>query len=143
MQLRRKPSEQAEVAAESMNDIMFFLMLFFLIISTLANPNVVKLALPTAAVSKQMTKQPIIISVRPKEGAIGTEAAPEYYIDKEVVTEEDLKKKLQADLQGVTDPTIVLRIDKSLTVKDLKGVLMIGQELKIKMVMASASGGGS
>jgi biopolymer transport protein ExbD len=142
MQLRRKPSEQAEVAAESMNDIMFFLMLFFLIISTLANPNVVKLSLPTAAVSKQMNKQPIIISVKPKEGTFGENQISEYYIDKEVVSEEDLKKKLEINLKGVVDPTIVLRIDKSLTVKDLRSVLMIGQQLKIKMVMASASGGG-
>ncbi|MFZ1331125.1 MAG: biopolymer transporter ExbD, partial [Flavobacteriales bacterium] len=43
MKFRRKPREHAEVSTESLNDIMFFLLLFFLIVSTLANPNVVKL----------------------------------------------------------------------------------------------------
>ena len=140
MQLRRRPSEHAEVAAESMNDIMFFLMLFFLIISTLANPNVVKLALPTATVSKQMNKQPVVVSVAP---SANDPKVPQYFIAKEPVSAEDLEKQLTEDMRGVEDPTIVLRFDKSLTVKDLKEVLMIGQKLNVKMVMASASSGGS
>jgi biopolymer transport protein ExbD len=137
MQLRRKPSEQAEVAAESMNDIMFFLMLFFLIISTLANPNVVKLALPSATASKQMNKQPVVVSVALKEDG----KTPQYYIAKEPVTIEQLEEHLREDIKKAEDATIVLRMDKALTVKDLKEVLMVGQKLKIKMVMASASAG--
>ena len=40
MNLRRRTKETAEVSTESLNDIMFFLLLFFLIVSTLVNPNV-------------------------------------------------------------------------------------------------------
>lgn len=134
MQLRRKPTEHAEVAAESMNDIMFFLMLFFLIISTLANPNVVKLALPNATVTKQMNKQPIVVSV-----SMGEEGLARYFIAKEEVTKEQLESKLKEDVKATEDATIVLRIDKDLTVKDLKEVLEVGEKLKIKMVMAAAS----
>jgi biopolymer transport protein ExbD len=134
MQLRRRPSEHAEVAAESMNDIMFFLMLFFLIISTLANPNVVKLALPQATVSKQMNKQPITVSVSKNEYN-----EPLYYLAKEEMSKEDLEKRLPDELRGIEDPTIVLRIDKGLTIKDLKEILKIGERLKVKMVMASTS----
>lgn len=137
MQLRRRPSEHAEVAAESMNDIMFFLMLFFLIISTMANPNVIKVALPQAEASKQMNKQPLTVSV-----ALGSLNEPIFYIDKTLVTEEQLESRLKTDLAGLEDPTVVLRIDKGLTVKDLKQVLTIGEKLKIKMVMASTAGGG-
>ncbi|MFZ4800138.1 MAG: biopolymer transporter ExbD, partial [Bacteroidia bacterium] len=46
MKLRRKKRFEAEVATSSLNDIMFFLLLFFLIISTIANPNVIKVLLP-------------------------------------------------------------------------------------------------
>lgn len=134
MQLRRRPSEHAEVAAESMNDIMFFLMLFFLIISTLANPNVVKLALPQATVSKQMNKQPVTVSVSKNEYN-----EPKYFLAKEEMSKEDLEKRLPDELRGIEDPTIVLRIDKGLTVKDLKEILKIGERLKVKMVMASTS----
>lgn len=137
MQLRRKPSEQAEVAAESMNDIMFFLMLFFLILSTLANPNVIKLSLPQATVSKQMSKQQVVVSVKPNE----IDSSPEFYIAKEKVSAEKIEAHLRNDVKNLEDPTIVLRIDKTMTVKDLKQVLEIGERLKVKMVMASASGG--
>jgi len=53
MKLRKIKKEGAEVAAEAMNDIMFFLMLFFLIVSTLANPNVIKLAVPSSKAKKR------------------------------------------------------------------------------------------
>lgn len=136
MQLRRRPSEHAEVAAESMNDIMFFLMLFFLIISTLANPNVVKLALPQANVSKQMNKQPVTVSVSKNEYN-----EPIYFLAKEEMSKEDLEKRLPEQLRGIEDATIVLRIDndKGLTVKDLREILKIGERLKVKMVMATTS----
>ena len=42
MKIGRKKHYDLEVFSSTMNDIMFFLMLFFLIISTLANPNVIK-----------------------------------------------------------------------------------------------------
>ena len=48
MNIKRRRPFHDEDAMASMNDIMFFLMLFFLIISTMANPNVIKLMLPKA-----------------------------------------------------------------------------------------------
>ena len=59
-----------------MNDIMFFLMLFFLIASTMVNPNVIKLLLPNAKSSKQVMKQPITVSV---------DAAGQYFVNKKPV----------------------------------------------------------
>ena len=47
----------AHVETSPMNDIMFFLMLFFLIVSTLANPSVVKLVLPNSKKMQEMDKQ--------------------------------------------------------------------------------------
>jgi len=48
MKIGRRRREEAEVESSAMNDIMFFLMLFFLIASTLANPNVINITLPKA-----------------------------------------------------------------------------------------------
>ena len=53
MNLRRRHREDAEVESSSLNDIMFFLLLFFLIASTLANPNVIKIMLPCPTGTKQ------------------------------------------------------------------------------------------
>jgi biopolymer transport protein ExbD len=137
MQLRRQKGEGAEVAAEAMNDIMFFLMFLFLIISSLANPNVIKLALPNAKVANQMPKQPVTVNVA--KGA--TESTPIILIGKEQVTKEQLEVKLKAALAGEATPTVVLRVEKSLAIQSLVDVLQIGEKLKCKMVLATAPGG--
>jgi biopolymer transport protein ExbD len=67
MKLRRKRKFAAEVATSSLNDIMFFLLLFFLIISTVANPNVIKLMLPKASASQQLSKKQVTLSVDDKK----------------------------------------------------------------------------
>jgi biopolymer transport protein ExbD len=82
MRLRRRHREHAEVAVESLNDIMFMLMLFFLIVSTLANPSVIKLLLPESKQSQSIDKQPIQLTVT---------AEHQYYIDKDLVAADDLK----------------------------------------------------
>ncbi len=138
MQLRRQKGEGAEVAAEAMNDIMFFLMFLFLIISSLANPNVIKLALPNAKVANQMPKQPVMVNVA--KGA--TESTPIILIGKEQVNKEQLEAKLKVALAGEATPTVVLRVEKSLAIQSLVDVLQIGEKLKCKMVLATAPGGG-
>ena len=111
-----------------MNDIMFFLMLFFLIVSTMVNPNIIKLMLPNARSGKQAMKQPITISVN---------AAGQYFLDKQPVTPESLEAALAQKVQGLESPTAVLRVDASLNVQKLVDILEIGNRLKIKMVMAT------
>lgn len=125
---RRRHKEGAEVSTESLNDIMFFLMLFFLIVSTLVNPNVIKLALPNSKSNSSMAKQPIILSVD-KDKVI--------FVNKQQVNIEDLKSRLNSLMSDKENPTVVLRLDQSLTVQDLVNIMQIGNELKIKMVLAT------
>lgn len=117
------------MSTESLNDIMFFLMLFFLIVSTLVNPNVIRLSLPNSKSNSSMAKQPIILSVD-KDKVI--------FVNKQQVNIEDLKSKLLSLMTGKENPTIVLRLDQSLSVQDLVNIMQIGNELKIKMVLATA-----
>ena len=63
MNLRRRNRASTEVFSASLNDIMFFLLLFFLITSTMATPNVLKLLLTNAKSSNQGFKHPRTISV--------------------------------------------------------------------------------
>lgn len=128
MNLRTRHRETAEVSTESLNDIMFFLLLFFLIVSTLVNPNVIKLFLPSAKQSPQMAKQPITLNVT---------ANKQYYINKTPVGFDQLESTLKTELARLDQPTVVLRLDKSLTIQDLADVMSIGEELKVKMVLAS------
>lgn len=129
MKLRRKNKFAAEVATSSLNDIMFFLLLFFLIISTVANPNVIKLLLPKASSSQQLSKKQVTLSV---------DANKQYFIDKKPVMPENLENELKTIMDGIQEPTVVVRFDKSLTVQDLVDVLQTGAKLNIKMVMATS-----
>jgi biopolymer transport protein ExbD len=129
MKLRRKNKFAAEVATSSLNDIMFFLLLFFLIISTVANPNVIKLLLPNAKSSQQLSKKQVTLSV---------DAAKQYFIDKKPVSPDNLENELKSIMDGIQEPTVVVRFDKTLTVQDLVDVLQTGAKLNIKMVMATS-----
>ncbi len=129
MKLRRKSKFAAEVATSSLNDIMFFLLLFFLIISTVANPNVIKLLLPKAASTQQLSKKQVTLSV---------DADKKYYIDKKPVDPANLENELKIVMAGIAEPTVVVRFDKTLTVQDLVDVLQTGAKLNIKMVMATS-----
>jgi biopolymer transport protein ExbD len=127
---RTRKKEEAEVATESLNDIMFFLMLFFLIVSTLVNPNVIKLMLPNSKSSASMAKQPITLTIT-KDKLIFLNS------EKTSILIENLEKRLQNIAELKENPTIVLRIDQSLSIQDLVNVLQIGNELKVKMVLAT------
>ncbi|MBC3785087.1 ExbD/TolR family protein [Spirosoma utsteinense] len=129
MKLRRKQKFAAEVATSSLNDIMFFLLLFFLIISTVANPNVIKLLLPKAAASQQLSKKQVTLSV---------DGEKQYFIDKKPINPANLENELKAVMAGIAEPTVVVRFDKTLTVQDLVDVLQTGAKLNIKMVMATS-----
>jgi len=130
MDLSRKTKFTAEVYTGSLNDIMFFLLLFFLIVATMVNPNVIKLLLPTATTSQSITAKQINLSIT---------ADKKYYIEKQEVPIENLEAALNAKCKAVKEPTIILRIDGALTVQDLVDVLQIGTKINVKMVLATKS----
>jgi biopolymer transport protein ExbD len=128
MKIKRRHKEGAEVSTESLNDIMFFLLLFFLIISTLANPSVLKLTLPSSKPGVQMQKQQITIEV---------DSNHQYVINKTVIPFTDLENAIRIEMSKVTEPTVVLKFDNSLTIQDLADVMQIGYGLGVKMVLAT------
>ncbi len=129
MSLRRnKHRFAAEVGASSMSDIMFFLMLFFLIVSTLVNPSVIKLLLPKASSVQTMSKQQFTVDISKDK---------EIYLNNKPIAFENLENQLRILISGVTEATVVLRVDNSLTVQDLVDILEIGNKLKVRMVMAA------
>ncbi len=128
MKIRRKSRFASEVSTSALNDIMFFLLLFFLIISTVANPSVIKLMLPKASSAQSVSKQIISLSVT---------AEKKYYLNDKAIPQEDLETRLTQTIAGLTEPTVLLRADQSLTIQDLVDVMQVGAKLKIKMVLAT------
>ena len=143
MRVGRRRREEAEVEASSMNDIMFFLMLFFLIASTLANPNVINIMLPKASTTTQMETKTLPLTVRiENKGSENEELG--IYIDQDRVAFDVLDDILAEEKEkaGVSDEgksllNVVLRLDKDLKVQDMVDVMQVGANLGIKMVLAT------
>ncbi len=123
----------AEVSTHSLNDIMFFLLLFFLIVSTMVSPSVVKLTLPSAKNAQALNKQVIKLEVS---------ADLRYVLKGKDVAFENLETEMAAVVSGINEPTIVLSLDKSLSIQQLVDVLEIGNRLKVKMILATRAPNG-
>ncbi|OFY52333.1 MAG: biopolymer transporter ExbD [Bacteroidetes bacterium RBG_13_46_8] len=128
MKIKRSKQFTPEVATSSLNDIMFFLLLFFLIVSTFANPNVIKVLLPKAQSAQAINKKQISITVTEDK---------KYFINDREVPFDYIKTELTARTTGLDNPTIILRFANKLTIQDLVDILQIGNSLNIKMVLAT------
>jgi biopolymer transport protein ExbD len=129
MPIKRNKRFHAEVATSSLSDIMFFLLLFFLIISTLANPNVIRMTLPKSKTNEKTNKQLVTLSVTEEK---------RFYVDKEEVVFDQLEAKLLSKMNPAKDLTVVIRIPATMQVQDLVDVLQIGVKNKLKFVIATS-----
>lgn len=118
-----------EMHNSALNDILFILLLFFLIVSTLANPNVIKLMLPKAQ-SNTKAKQTVVVSINEKH---------EFFVGTTKVPFEGLKQALApAVANEKIDPTIVINAEKSVPIEDVVNVMEIAKQIGAKVVLATA-----
>lgn len=129
MKLRRRQSQHAEVMSSPLNDIMFFLMLFFLIVSTLASPHVIKVLLPQANATQSAARRPLTLTVTEQK---------RYFIDEKEVAFADLEATLLKSVGNQADATIVIRPARALQIQDLVDVLEIGVKNNMRMVLATS-----
>lgn len=128
MKLRRRKRPTAEVHTSAMNDIMFFLFLFFLIASTVTNPNVVKLLLPRSDSGQSISKKTITVSITKDL---------EYFVEKKPVAINDLENRIKSFHQSAQELTIVLYTDRTVAIEDVVKVMDVANRLKIKLVLAT------
>ncbi|NSL90618.1 biopolymer transporter ExbD [Chitinophaga solisilvae] len=129
MNLRRRNKRHVEMHNSALNDILFILLLFFLIVSTLANPNVIKLMLPKAQ-SNTKAKQTVVVSINDKH---------EFFVGTTKVPFEGLKQALAPAIGNEKiDPTIVINAQKTVPVEEVVNVMEVAKELGAKVVLATA-----
>jgi biopolymer transport protein ExbD len=128
VKLRRNKPFQAEVSTTSLNDIMFFLLLFFLIVSTMANPNVIRLMLPKAGTTQTVSKLQITVSVTEDK---------RIYLDNKEITFDQYTAELKKVAATMDEPTIILRMAQNLIIQDLVDYLEVGAKEKVKIVLAT------
>lgn len=120
MNLRRRLKAHQELHAGALNDILFILLFFFLIVSTLANPNVIKLSQPKAK-SDTKAKQTVIVNVKP---------TGEYIINGKQISIEEMKAFIQPYvMKDSTQATIAINADKTVPLENVVAVMRVARDL--------------
>ncbi len=118
----------------SMTDIVFLLLIFFLVTSTLINPNALKLLLPksTGQVSAKATAT-VSIKHYPERGTVS------YHINGNMtpVRFDQIEGELQELLQDSDDPTFSIYADETVPVKEVVALMNIAKRNRYKVIMAT------
>lgn len=130
MKIERRKNRAAEVYTASLNDIMFFLLLFFLIVSTMVTPAAIRVLLPNSSTAEKVaTKKNITLIIT---------SDLKYYVNDKQVTFETLEQELVNSIgerHDGDDVNVLLQADKMLNLQDIVNVIDIGNKLHVKMVL--------
>jgi len=130
MNFRSSRKQEFEIFSNSFSDIMFFLMLFFLIVSTMITPGAIKLALPQADKSPSIDKQTEKI-------AISISKDLKYYVNDKQMQFSQIEPELQKIKRGNNDAIAIVRCDNTIAVQSMVDVLQLGNKIGMKMVLAT------
>lgn len=129
MNLRKKHKEASEVSTDSLNDILFILLMFFLIVATLANPNVVKVGLPRGTKDTK-AKQNIMVSIDKEQNYyIGAKKVDHALIDTLLLNEIDKFRKNPTDT-----PTVVINADTASFYGEVFRIMRLSKKSGAKVV---------
>ena len=113
MALKRRNKRKLDFNSSSMSDLVFLLLIFFMLTSTLVAPNAIKLLLPNSN-SRTMAKQTVTVYINDKM---------EYFIGEKPVSESQLQTEINIALGNTADGTVVVRSDKTVPVQYVVNVI--------------------
>ena len=131
MNLRSKNKISASFNMSSMTDIVFLLLIFFMLTSTLVSSNVLDLLLPSSK-SQAIEKQVTSIEIKDL-----TNNEVLYHINGNEIELKNIEDKLLSIFKKQNDKSIVLYVDQSVAVNHVVKVLEIGSRNKFKIVLAT------
>ena len=127
MALRSRNKVTPNFNMSSMTDIVFLLLIFFMLTSTLVSPNALKLLLPNSK-SKTLEKQTISISI---------DKNINFYIDENQVDINELERRLINILSSEKEPAIILYSDKSVEIEHVVKVMDKAYRNNYRIVLAT------
>lgn len=113
MAIKSRNKRKIDFNSSSMSDLVFLLLIFFMLTSTLVAPNAIKMFLPSSN-SKTMSKQTITVYVNDKN---------KYFVGEKPINEVNLQSEIQAALGSEVDATVVIRSDKSVAVQYVVNII--------------------
>jgi len=113
-----------------MTDLVFLLLIFFMLITTLVVPNVntLKLLLPNSNTAKPTENLTV---------SVGINENLEYFLDGKPIVFDQLESSITNFIAGKNDPVVVLHTAQSVPVENVVKVMDIVNRLKVKMVLAT------
>ena len=127
MGLRSRNKVSANFNMSSMTDIVFLLLIFFMLTSTLVSPNALKLLLPSSK-AKTLEKQTISISITKDI---------DFFINENKVTTASIEQELKLLIKNEKEPAIILHTDKTVAIEHVVKVMDIAYRNKYKIVLAT------
>ncbi len=128
MAIKRGSKINASFSSASMTDLMFLLLVFMLIATTLINPNALKLTLPTS--NNQIKEKPAT--------TVSITADLQYYVENSPVAVGELENALMEKLLDSEEPTVSLHADKSVPIDNVVTVMNIAKNNKWKLILATS-----
>lgn len=127
MEIRSKNKISAEGSMSSMTDLVFLLLIFFIILSTMISPGI-PVDLPSGKSTAQTESTPV---------TVGVDAAQQHFINMEPVTVVDLEEKLKQKMQEKGEQSIVLRVDQTVPTGVTVNILDIAKRNEWKVAIAT------
>jgi biopolymer transport protein ExbD len=128
MALKTTNKVSVQFSMSGMTDIVFLLLIFFMITSTLIAPNALKLLLPQ---SKHQTVASPITTVSITRDA-------RFFIETTRVDISQLEYELQRRLKDEPEPTISLHVDENVPMKEVVRVMNIAKDNRYKLILATS-----
>ena len=129
MAIRSKNKVSTNFNMSSMTDIVFLLLVFFIIASTLISPNALEVLLPNASSPPGPEPQTVNVSI--------TEDL-KYFVNKNEVDETEMEAMLLKLVEGKEAPGIILRAEKSVPIQNVVVIMDIANRNKLKLVLATS-----
>ena len=125
MSIKSTNKVSPEFSMSSMTDIVFLLLIFFMLTAS-NNPKVLDLLLPKAQ-GKSSTIQNVAVSI---------DKDAQYYVNNKLVDISQMETELKEALSGMENPTIVLRVEESVPIEKAVSVMDIANQNQYKLILA-------
>ena len=130
MELKRRNRVSAEFSMASMTDIIFLLLIFFMITSSAISQSAIDVKLPESATSNQNNQDPTAVTIS---------ADGKYFVGDKEIEKENLENYLVNLLKNQKNPTFTIRADENTRHKDVVYAMEIAEKHKFSLAIATTN----
>jgi biopolymer transport protein ExbD len=127
MAIKSRNKIDSSFSMASLTDIIFLLLIFFMLTSTLIAPNALNLVLPSSNIQSPVSNTM----------SVEIDNNKQYAVDGKKVQLEQIQSLVQQRWSADNDITIILNADKSVPIENVVEIMNIANDLKVKLVLAT------